>query len=445
MAKPIEIKVGRGGPFDPVAGSSSCIIPSLKGIEAWVEKIGYGPYPYNLYTLRSGGGFDLGGGIKFEGEEYWYVHASGILVDNGDGGTYTNGFNYPLVMNKLFGRLGYKASTLPDQLALNSNNTTARSNRYFNDFHAIVTIPNLLAILDNPRMTADEFNAELEVFQRGVIMRALTAVFGHKEIIEQVLLFDRYGSNDVAIEPSGSFAGYRINVANMFDKAVQIDSAVFLFDADATFNLYLFKDGKKTALWSQEITVTANESTVFDFEDLILNYITPETKGGRFYLGYFQEDLGAARAIMEEVECWNKTILFGAEPFYSKKVDGQLDFVRNQVSLPARPMGFNLQVSSFSDWTGMITQRPNMFDELIGLCNAYAVIEKMIWATSSNGTERILKDGMLQAAAVQDLTGQAPVSDGPPPITGLNTRIIREAKRVYRELFPKVKAINVSQ
>lgn len=443
MNKPIEIRVGGSGPYDPAAGDTDCVIPTIKGSVTWIEKTGYGPYSYSLYSVLSQGGFRLTGGATFEDGETWYVHASVFLLASGDA-PYTNGFDYSQCISALFGRLGWRASTLSDQPVLSSNNTTSRSGRYFNDMHALVTIPNIKSVLDNPNMTDDEFNAELESIQKSVIMRCLNGVFSEKEYLEQVLLFNRLGMNDQAVTNSGLFVGYEINVAKDFDKAVQVDSATLLFDSNKTFTVYCFKDGKKTPVWSQEVTVVANESTVVDLNDLILNYINPSTKGSRFFLGYFQDDLGSAKAIREQVECWNNTHVFKAEAFYSVKTSGQTDFDRDQRSYTYEPMGMNLQISSFSDWTGMIVKKSNLFDELQGLSMAYVVIERIVYSTASNGTERLLKDGIMQASAIQDLTGSAPVSDGPAPITGLNKRMEREILRVKKSLFPIVKAQTVS-
>lgn len=443
MNKPIQITVGGSGPYDPVAGATDCNIPAIAGSVTWVEAAGYGPYPYSNYVVKPTGGFRLLNGDTFKANEIWFVHASNFSF-SGSGSDFSNGFNYTAVINALFGRIGWRSSTLDDQPVLNSNNQINKSGRCFNDVHALVTIPNIKAVIDNPACSDSQFNAELEALQRSVIMRCLTAVFSEKEYVDQTLLYERGQGNGTTVTNTGLFCGYDINVTKSFNKSVQVDSVVLTFDSDITFDVYLFKEGKKAPIWQQEVTAVANEQTVVNLNDLVLNYINADTKGCRFFLGYFQDDIGSAKAVKEPVYCWNKTLLFYAEPFTSAKIPGQTDFDRNVIAGSGSPYGINLQVSSFNDWTSIVVNKPGLFDEMIALTMAYTIIEKVVYATTSNGTERILKQAITQAGAIQDLTGSAPVSDGPPAVTGLNKRIEREVKRVKESIFREPKSQVVS-
>jgi hypothetical protein len=84
-----------------------------------------------------------------------------------------------------------------------------------------------------------------------------------------------------------------------------------------------------------------------------------------------------------------------------------------------------------------------MFDELIGLSMAYAVIEQVIYAVRSNSTERILKDQLDKLGIQLDLTGSVPLADTP-KVMGLRQRIEREAKKVKELFYPKAEAISVN-
>lgn len=437
MSLPVQITVGGAGLYDPAAGSTECPIATLKGVTIYLEKAGTGTMPYSAYTPLTNGGFRLNSATFQSGDTY-FVHQVGVEQQNNTG-NYTNGFNYQQVIGALLGRMGWRPSTVANQPVLNGLNTTSRSGRYFNDFHALLTINNIKAILEDKNATDAVMNAELESWQCSSIMRGLTAVFGAPEYLEQVVLFERLGRLDTPIPNEGLFVGYEINVAKSFDKAVQIHGATMLFDSDCSVPLYLFKDGKKTPIWSQTVDVVAGEATAVTFDDLVLNYVSPNTKGGRFYFGYFQDDLGQAQAIREQIDCWNKTLCFCATPMYSKKIVGALDFDRDSHSLPNIPYGMNLEISSFSDWTPKVMQMAPLFDELVGLYMAYVVLERIIYTTRSNGTERKLLEGINLAAAIADLKGSAPVSDGPPPVMGLDKRIAKEVERVRKEMVPKRK------
>jgi len=443
MGKPIEIIVGGGG-NNPVAGTSVWNYPAIKGQEFYVEKIGYGTLDSILYSPLSAGGFQLIGNTFTNGEQF-RVHPTGLSYGTASG-SYTNGFDFSRVVAALFGRLGWKQPVKANSPVIDSTNQMSKGYRYFNDgsFHAIVTIDNLKATMEEQGASDVNLNLYMESLQRAAIMRCLNAVFREPEYIKQYLLLDRIGQNDKVIENTGLFVGYEINLAPVMDIGVQIDSATLLFDQDVTFNLYLFKDGKKSPISVIEVSAVAGEATVVNFSDLVLNYIGSATKGGRFYFGYFQDDIGSTRAIQEQV-CSKDTACFCAQPMQSKQTVGQYDFNRNQRSYTVQPYGINLEMSVFRDHTQVIVKKANLFDEVIGLTVASMTIEQIIYTCRSNTNERVLKDELSKIGIQLDLNGVAAISDSP-KIKGLNDRIEEELKRLRRSFGhkPKPQTVNLA-
>jgi hypothetical protein len=435
MNAPFQITVGGGG-SNPAAGSTQWNDSSRAGEQGWIERTGYGPMRYEDYQVLPTGGIQLLNGLAFgsNGETYFW-HATSLAYQTASS-TYTNGFNYNAVINALMGRLGFRAHTETAYIGLvDSTNQLAQSFRYYNDFHALVTAGNLKEVQPDSAISNVNMNIYLQSLQKSVIMRFLNGVFSEKEYLEQSLLFDRVkNSTDEPITNSGKFVGFEIQVANSFNIAVQIDSAALLFDTNVTIPLYLFKDGVKTPVWTQSVNVVANENTVVNFSDLVLNYISAYTKGSRFYFGYFQSDLGAAKAIRQNA-CWNKQLCYYAVGIQSDAAGA--DFNRLQVSSTYESFGINLEISSFKDHTQAIVKKPNLFDEGIGLMMAFVVLEQILYSIRSNRSERLLKSGITEAALIQDLNGSAPISDGPPPVTGLNKRIEREMERVSESFYPE--------
>lgn len=440
MGLPIPIVVGAGG-TNPNAGTSVWNFPLLRGQQFYVEKIGYGTFDPELYSSLSTGGFQLIGN-QFQPGEKFYVHATGLSYGTASG-SYTNGFDFNRVIQALFGRVGWKQPDEPGSPVINATNLLAKGYRHFQDFHSLVTVNNIKATMEEAAASDENLNKRLESLQRAAIMRCLNCVFREPEYKEQVLLYDRLGQNDQLINNNGLFCGYEITLAPTMGYGIQINSATLLFDSDVTFNLYLFKDGKKSPLSVIEVSAVAGEATVVDFSDLVLNYIGSNTKGGRFYFGYFQDDLGSVKAIQEQVCHFNKTCLFCVTPVETEKSAGEYDFDRDQRSYPMQPHGINLEMSSFRDHTQQIVKKANLFDEVIGLTVAYMTLEQIIYAVRSNGTERILKDQVQQIGINLDLNGVAPISDSP-KIKGLNTRIEEELKRMRQSFFPKPKSQTVN-
>jgi hypothetical protein len=299
-------------------------------------------------------------------------------------------------------------------------------------------VDNIKACMEEAGASDANLNSYLTTLQNSIIMRCLNAVFEGPEIVEEVRLFERYGYNDQDVNELGSFVGWEIKVGNAKDIAVQLDAIETYFTGTSPVRLYLYKSGVKNAIWTEQYSPDADQRTLQEFivDNVVLNT-------GLYWLGYFQDDLiDGSMGIWEQVSQWNKTLCFGTRPVKIPADGNEIDVENRQY--PGQTYGLNLHLSSFKDHTQQIIRKANMFDELIGLSMAQAVIEQVIYATRSNGTQRVLADGVEKVSAQMDLNGVAPISDGPQKIISLKDRISREAKKVKELFYPKPKAQSVS-
>lgn len=442
MNKPIEIVVGGGG-VSPAAGTSQYNNPLLAGLDIYVEKIGYGTYDSVLWSRLSTGGFQLLGGNTFQAGEQFRVHFTGLSYGTGQT-TYTNGFNYSQVIAALFGRVGWMQPSISGSPVLSSVNTTSRGGRYYQDFHALVTIQNIKSVMEEVAATDSSLNAYLEALQRGIILRCLNGVFNEPEYLSQQLLFNaNWKRNNQPVENSGLFVHALIRVPPAPDIAVQVDSIALYFDSAVTFNLYVFNDAIKAPLAVIEVTTVANSQTVINLSDIVLNHIGGSNLGGTFYIGYFQDDIGNAKAI------WEQGCPQFKAPYYwsfgeADKLAGEYDFDRENVRMNNVNYGINLHVSTFRDHTWQIVHKAALFDNVIGLQMAAQVLEHVIFSKRSNSDERQLKDVANTVAATTDLTGVTPISDGPPNTMGMRKQITQELVRLKQSFFRKPKAQTIS-
>jgi hypothetical protein len=443
MIKPVEIVVGRGGPYDPTAGTTECPMTAFAGQQLWVEKIGYGPYDYDKYQERSGGGWRLiGAGNTFVNTERWYVHFTGMSYGTGQT-TYTNGFNYSQVISALFGRVGWRQPTITGSPVLTGVNTTSKGGRYYQDFHTLNSIANIKSVIEEVAAVDSSLNTYLEAIQRGIILQAVNGVFNEPEYISQKLLFNRHWAvNDHLVSNSGMFVGVQFRVPPTPDIAVQIDSVALYFDSAKTFNLYVYNDAIKAPLAVIEVTTVANSQTLVNLSDVVLNYISGVNLGGTFYIGYYQDDIGSAKAYWEQ-GCLYASDSYGWTFIEADRKPAEYDFNRQNVRRNNVNYGLNLHVSTFRDHTWQIVKKASLFDNVIGLQMAAQMIEKIIYSPRSNGTERILKEAASQINAQLDLNGVAPISDSP-HTTGLKKQISQELARLKESFFPKPKAQSVS-
>lgn len=352
---------------------------------------------------------------------------------------YSNGFDMDLVVPALQARLGWQQPTYPGAPILTSPNTTSLSGRYFGeDFHALCTIANIKANQEDATIDDTNLNTYLLNRQQGMIMRALNETFRKPELIEQHLLYTRLGFSDVVLPNQGNFAGWCIEIADDQSIATQITFATLYFDADATFNLYLFQDGIRGALQTIPVTVQAYKHT-----EVPLNFVLPFQTGIRFYLMYDQDELELAgtQAIRDQPETMAATKCFEAYSIQFPKTTNGSIFNSNQRQYPALPMGINLEVIAFKDHTQRIIRQANLFDEVQGLQMAAFAMELVNNSARTNLTARQNEQSSQQT--FMELN-QAFATKEVPVTPGLKSRIMAEFKRLRDTFFPPAVPVSVS-
>jgi hypothetical protein len=443
MNKPVEIVVGRGGTFDPIAGTTICSMPLYAGQSLWLEKTGYGTYDYNKWAELSGGGFRLTDTQFVDGERF-YVHFTGISYGT-DETSYTNGFNRSAIMSALYGRVGWREAN-PDSPVLSNINTLSKGGRHYQDFHTLVTVDNVRSVMENATATDDQFNSYLETIQRSAILRSVNGLFKGcfaSEPISQKVLFRRtWQPNDVPVENKGQFVYLALRLPPKENLGVQVDQIALYFDSDVTFNLYLFHDTKKAPLSVVEVSAVADTQTLVSLPDMVLNYLSANAMGGTFYVGYFQDDLNGAKAYYESRECSFSDVYFWTFG-EADKTPGEYNFNRRNVRMNNVNYGMNFHISTFRDHTQEIVKKATLFDDVIGLTMAANIVEQVVYSTRSNGTERILKEAIGEFGAQMDLNGTVPVSNVG-YIPSLKKRISEEYKQLQRAFFPPGKSKTVN-
>jgi hypothetical protein len=231
--------------------------------------------------------------------------------------------------------------------------------------------------------------------------------------------------------------GWSFEVVEDFGIAAKVENVILSFNEDVTFTIYAYLDGAKTPFWEKEVTAVANERTIVELDDLYLSY--GEKKHNKFFICYFQDDLGSAKAIQDSSIEFEDTNCFEAEPFISVITDGELD--QTQVSETNVPYGLNMEVSIFRDHTQQILRKVNLFDEAIGLQMAVNAIEQIAMSTRSNKTERITKEA---ADKLFSELNQAFPTEEYPFFPGLKSQLSKEVKRLNQAFFKKSKSVNIN-
>lgn len=345
----------------------------------------------------------------------------------------TNGFDINTVLSALSSRIGWQQPTQVDSVALDEDNLTSDSGRYFQQFHPMLTLQNLRATIEDEKLNDMQFNGFLADLKKGVITSVLNAVFNRSQQLESTLIYDRLRRNDNLTTNSGKFVGYRLWSAPG-SYAIQISQASFLLTANATFNLYLFHDAVTAPLYTLPVTVVGGSETIIELADWIVKYIdkAKQVQGGVYYIGYFQNDLPSGCVAIEQyVNEWNKTYVFGYTAFEAV-ANGSTDFVRNSVPYTYRTYGMNLEIQAYRDYTNWIIKNKSLFDEVIGLAFSVVALGYMTYSTRTNFTQRITQQ-LAQNIYNEINANGSYVST--PYIAGLKKQIEREISRLQDNAF----------
>jgi hypothetical protein len=349
---------------------------------------------------------------------------------------YSNGYRVDDVMTSLMNRTRWRQPTRSDfGFVLSGNNVWSSGDNYspvFEAIHKAVTPYNILVTQEDSDITQTQFNDYLQNLQKDAILKCLKGVLNKSEMLENKLMFERFGRQDYINLNTGVFVGVRIKPAKKFDVTCQIDNVTLLFDSDVTFNMYLFHDSQPLIpVLTIPVTALANQQKVVNVTKY-LSYAGDAHKSGCYYFGYFQNDLGGAHGINEIIQQFNECYNFGLVPVELQTTGGTTINVNN-VSFTIKSHGFNIQLSAFRDFTQLIVDNAYLFDNLIGLQVAADVIEMIQNTLRTNKDERVMQDLTKQLSL--DLNIATPTQDLPFSI-GLKQRIQVEAARVKQELYP---------
>lgn len=457
---PLYLIAGVSAGF-PVGGNSytNVVTPDNGSLAGWVDADGN---PLFTVDIRASGKLYPGAEFDFDGTDTITVTIPDFETGNGEKWIieflpkaadtpipfttqtdYSNGYKVADVMGALMNRRRWRQPTRADfTFTLASPNVWAVDDVYsplFEAIHKIVTAYNIWQVQEDKDIDAAGFNEYLQQLQRDVVIKCLCGVFNKREQLEKKLLFERFGRQDYVNVNAGKFVGKRILPAKAFDISVQVDNVVLKFDRDVSFNMYLFHDSQPgVPITTIPVDAVGNRQTVVNIGQ-VLSYAGAGNKSGVYYLGYFQDDLGAAQGINEIIQNFNNMYNFGCAPIELNAVGSGIDV--NQVSFTIKTHGFNIQLSAFRDFTQLIVDNAYLFDNLIGLQMAADVIEMIQNTTRSNKDGRIT--GELTKMLYSDLNLAATTEESPFSV-GLKSRITKEAARVKYEFFPKKKVTSIT-
>lgn len=296
------------------------------------------------------------------------------------------------IKSALFGGVAFRNPTDTGYNIVNTINSTSTSGLYFGDGMNFVTIRNIKDSQEDAEITPTEFNSLLTNLHNQVIDDVCRAIVGDKSrMLVSFNLYPYKKKFDQTLDTLTGFVGFEIKPEYKDGFVAKIEWVEISLDEAATFNIHLFNSNLKAPIKTQQVITVANESTIIYLNDW---FIADDAayKGGVFYLGYYESDLGTAKPIKRDYE--NSALqvrndFFKIEPL-RLQLNGTLLVIDNEEYLPDTN-GLNIGINIYIDFTNLIINNKNIFYPAIQYGMAIKVLDIIRTSIRSNITTRLSK------------------------------------------------------
>lgn len=291
----------------------------------------------------------------------------------------------------MYGGVGFYQSPIPKYAIVDADNLASDSGSFFQDGSGLVTIQNIKETQQAIDISDVDFNTYLKQLQESCIIEVCRKVTkGQSDFIQDKNVYPYQKSFKNTIDNNGSFVGFMIDPVKNLNILSKVSFVELCFNEDVTFDIHLFNSNKPNApIKTKSVTSIANESVVVDLGWFISDEL--EYKGGSFYLGYFQDDLGTAKAIKKDYELadWQvSTRCLYIRPMALSHTGTVIDV--ESIIDKSDSFGLNLILSTYNDYTELIIRNKSLFWDSIQLQMAEKILNLIKSSIRSNAVTNSL-------------------------------------------------------
>ena len=334
------------------------------------------------------------------------------------------------IKSEMFGGVGWRQSTLSGSPVIDTDNLVSKSGLIFQEATFFVTTQNISDTQEDKSLDDDGFNELLKQMQESVILESCQKVEQNQtDFIQSNNIYPYEKSFKNTLDPSNRFVGFQVENIKNTNLLNKIPWVELSFDLEVTFNVYLFNSNLPASpIKTQSITTVANESVIVNLDDW--NLADDEThKGGAFYWGYFEDDLGVAKAIARDFELAN----LGVTTNYNYILPVSMTHDTNVIDITSvttlsDTSGLNFGIETYNDWTEKFIRNKAQFYQVIQYQMAEKVFNLILSSVRSNSIERITKD-MLSHMAFEMY------GDRERGITGIEGKLKRSVDNLRKAMF----------
>ena len=355
-------------------------------------------------------------------------------------------FNISTVKTALYGMIGLRDSIDPDIPLCTL--TGASESVYFDDYHPLITFDQLYHIApgydgmnytkwvstgystssyvmydnvsycgtrtmltgDTPSKTGTAWtspvNAWIQNKQYASINKLCNQLFTDKKMnesaktfLDSVQIIDGAGRLQDTATAGSKFVGFEIDLKRINNIKAVINQIGLQFTSIQTgLTIYLFHSSQKTAVGTWSLTssaansfdwLSATSATTGTNEMHYVNYSGNINSGGKYYIGYFEDDITGSAIVKSDCACedvrykWSKWATIRPIEISSGDLDGTNLFDIDAIGYSDTNYGLNLSFSVKTDITEMMVGRKELFVNALGYQFANDMIQGMVFNPDS--------------------------------------------------------------
>jgi len=334
----------------------------------------------------------------------------------------------------MFGGVGFRQTTLTGFPTIDTANSTARSGMIFQDATGFVTIQNIYECQQDPQLAEVDFNTYLTNLQNAVILETCQKIQESESDFIQSNNVYPYEKSFINIQSkTGKFVGFQLEPTKKNGILGKVNWIELAFDEAVTFNVYLYNSNlPKSPLRTVSVTTVAGESVIVELEDWELSDDST-FKGGTFYWGYFEDDLGTASAFVKDFELselWVHTRCHDIVPVTIEHTGTDINITT--AIEKSETYGLNFGIDVYNDYTELFIRNKTMFYQPIYYQMAEKVYNLIITSVRSNRIERITNDDKALQAMTFEMYGSSDSG-----VNGIDGKLKRSMDNLKRMMFYK--------
>lgn len=295
---------------------------------------------------------------------------------------------------EMFGGVGFRQTTLADYPVIDALNSLSKSGLYFQDGASFITIQNIYDCQQDKDISDIDFNTYLKNLQESCILEVCQKINKREsDFIQTNNVYPYEKSFKDTIEPAGKFVGFEITPLKKSGIIGKINWIELAFDSDVSMNVYLYNSNlPNTPIKTQAVSTIANESTVISLDDWEIGD-NKDYKGGKFYFGYFENDLAGSKAYKKDYESANNFV--NTRCHYITPISINHNTLTLDITTTIEvsdTYGLNFGIDVYEDYTEIFIRNKSLIYQAVQYQMAEKVLNLIRVSVRSNNIQRLNKD-----------------------------------------------------